>query len=278
MAVKSFSQEEKTKALQLLKDMHLTAYGCPPQLHRGALELQTAPMAARLLEAHHQNIPAAANTFLEWIIAKVTPFLGWKEFGARLTQPKIADNMDQLMMLMQLQQMGKISATTMLPKVGLDNAEEQRRLSNEAIQSAKIEVKMQAEMDKTVAGNDAINQAVQQQAAMEGGGGGVPPMGASGAPAADPMGQIMMRIQSISPQTPIPITEIFQIAQEAAAILTSMPEVQKRQKLREIDQFNKPIADMIRKQMDEVNKSRNREFVAQGQAAMQQGGGGAPPM
>ena len=177
---------------------------------------------------------------------------------------------------MQLQQMGKVSATTMLPKVGLDHAEEQRRLGNEAVQTAKIEVQTQADLDKVVAGNDALNQAVQQQqAAMAEGGAppeGVSPMGASGAPAADPLRQIMMRIQSMSPQTPIPITEIFQLAQEAAAILTTMPEAQKREKLREIDQMNKPIGDMIRQQMSEVNKSRNREFVAQGQAAMQQGG------
>ena len=42
-----------------------------------------------------------------------------------------------------------------------------------------------------------------------------------------------------------------------------MPEVQKRQTLREIDQFNKPIADMIRQQMGEVHKQRNRDLVAQ---------------
>ena len=257
------------------EDMHLNAMGYPAQFHRGDLELNTAPMAARLIESHHQNIPSAANTFLGWVVKQVTPYLGWKEFGVKLTQPKIADNLDQLMLLLQLRQTGEVSATTLLPKVGLDRAEEQRRMGNEAVQSAKLEVQNQAELDKVVAGNDALNQTVQQQQAMMAGAppeGGMPPVGATGVPAADPLNQIMMRIRSISPQTPIPITEIYQIAQEAAAVLVSMPELDKRQKLREIDQLNKPIGDMIRSQMKEVRGQQDSQHISQGRAAMQQGG------
>jgi hypothetical protein len=214
-------------------------------------------------------------------VDKITPHLGWKEFGVRLIPPKIADNMDTLMLLMQLLQMGEVTPTILLAKLGLDRAEEQRRKGDEAVQTAKIEIQSQGQMDKIVAGNDALNQAVQQQQAMmaqQGGGappqGGIPPVGATGAPAADPVAQLMARIQTYaSPATPVPLTEYAQIAQEAAALFSPMSLVEKRQKLREIDQINKPLADMIRSQMEQINKQQNREFIAQGQAMAQQGGG-----
>ena len=54
------------------------------------------------------------------------------------------------------------------------------------------------------------------------------------------------------------------IAQEAAAIFAFMPEVEKRAKLREVEQINPVMANLIRKEMDEVHKQKNRDFIAQG--------------
>jgi hypothetical protein len=99
-------------------------------------------------------------------------------------------------------------------------------------------------------------------------------MGMSGAaPAADPVGQIMMQIQAFAnPAVPKAITEYSEIAQEAAAVFSSLPLREKRSKLREIEQINKPLADMIRTQMDILNNERNNSYIAQGQAMEQQGG------
>jgi len=63
------------------EDMQLNAAGIPPEMHRGTLTVQSAPMTARLFESHHQHIPAAGNTVLKWVVEKITPHLGWKEFG-----------------------------------------------------------------------------------------------------------------------------------------------------------------------------------------------------
>jgi hypothetical protein len=264
------------------EDMQLNAMGIPPQFYRGDLTIQTAPMAARLFESHWQHIPSAANSVLRWIVEKITPHLGWKEFGVRLTPPKIADNIDQLMLLLQMMQAGEVTATTILSKLGLDRSEELRRKGDETIQSAKMEAKINPEMDKIVSGNTALQQAVEQQRAMMAGG---PPNGGTqggampaGPPPADPLAQIMARIESFgNPQVPTSPVEMQQVAQEAAAIFAFMPEVEKRGKLREVEQINPVMADLIRKEMDEVHKQKNREFIAQGEAAMQQGGT-PPPM
>jgi hypothetical protein len=149
-------------------------------------------MMARLFEAHWQHIPSAANTILKWIVEKITPNLDWKEFGVRLTPPKIADNMDHLMMLMQLFQSGEVSPGTMLGKIGLDRAEEQRRKGDDTIQSAKTDVKTQSELDKVVACcNSALQQAVESYMASQQG--GAPPAGAPpgmAPPPADPVAQV----------------------------------------------------------------------------------------
>jgi hypothetical protein len=47
------------------EDMQLNAMGIPPQLYRGDLTIQTAPMAARLFETHWHSIPTTANTVLK---------------------------------------------------------------------------------------------------------------------------------------------------------------------------------------------------------------------
>jgi hypothetical protein len=253
--------------------------GIPPQFYRGDLNLQTAPMAARLFEAHWQHIVDAANTFLRWVVRKVSDELGWQPLGVKLAKPRIADNMDHLMMLLQLMPTGKISDTTILQLLGRDITEERRRREEDSIQDAKTEVKIQTEVDKTVQGSGVLRTAVEEQRAMDqqqmqGGGGAMP----AGPPPADPVAEIMAKIESFgNPNMPMSITEQAQIAEEAAAIFANLPLAEKRAKLREVDHINQPIADLIRKKLEELTKTQDRQFIEQGRAAMQQQGGGMPP-
>jgi hypothetical protein len=93
-------------------------------------------------------------------------------------------------------------------------------------------------------------------------------------PPADPLAQIMAKIEQFgSPATPITPQDQLAIAQEAAAILANMPEIMKREKLREIEQINPNMKKLITSEMTEFHKMQNKEFVAQGQQMMQQGGG-----
>jgi len=141
-----------------------------------------------------------------------------------------------------------------------------------------MEAKINPEMDKIVSGNTALQQAVEQQRAMMAGGGAQGGAMPAGQPPADPTAQIMARIEAFgNPQVPTSPVEMQQVAQEAAAIFAFMPEVEKRAKLREVEQINPVMANLIRKEMDEVHKQKNRDFIAQGEAAMQQGGT-PPPM
>jgi hypothetical protein len=274
-----------SELLHQAEDMQLNAVGVPPQFYRGTLDQQTAPMAARLFEAHWQHLVSAGETFLKWVNKKVSDELGWKPLGIRLTKPKIADNMDHLMLMLQLMQTGKISDTTILERLGRDITEELRRKKDDQIREMKTETQIREEADKVLAGSSLVRQAVEEQRAMTMQAQGAPtdsgsPMGApAGAPPADPLAEIMAQIEAFGhPEAKVSIMEQFQIAQEAAAILAPMPDQQKKQKLREIDQINKPMGDLIRTQMDEVHKQRRQEFITQGEAMLEQHGGHIPPM
>jgi hypothetical protein len=265
------------------EDMQLNANGIPPEFYRGNLTIQSAPMAARLFEAHWQQVPESCNRILEWVVSQVTPELGWKVCGVRLQQPKIADNMDYLMMLMQLFNMGRVADGTMLQKVGLDQREEKRRQLDEAMEQAELEAKQQQELDKLMSSSTQLQQAIDQQRMMsdpnaQAAAQGAPPAGAApagGAPpvSGDPLAEIMAKIEQFgNPATPIKPQDQLALAQEAAAILANMPEIEKRGKLREIESINPNMKKLITAEMTEVHKQQNRQFIAQGQQMMQQGG------
>jgi hypothetical protein len=228
------------------EDSQLNASGIPTEFYRGNLSIQSAPMAARLFEAHWQQVPESCNRILEWIVSQVTPELGWKVCGIRLQPPKIADSMEQLMLLMQLLELGKVADGTILQKVGLATQEETRKKLDEALETAELEAKHQQELDKLMAGGTQLQQAVdqegmaaQQAAAQQGAAGAAPADAGAMPPPADPLAQIMAKIEQFgSPATPITPQDQLAIAQEAAAILANMPEIMKREKLREIEQIN----------------------------------------
>ena len=91
---------------------------------------------APLFEQHWQSIVESANLILSWIVARITPELGWKACSVRLEPSKIADNMDQLMLMLQMMQFGKVSDSTVLRKLGLDKTEETRKQMDEAMTTA----------------------------------------------------------------------------------------------------------------------------------------------
>jgi hypothetical protein len=259
------------------EDMLLNAMGISPQLYRGDLNLQTAPMAARLLESNWQHLVDAANTFLRWVQRKVSSELGWKPFGIRLTKPLIADNMDQLMLLLQLMPTGKLSDTTLFQALNKDYTEELRRVKDDTIRQIKNDNDIQREADKLVVGTNALRQGVEEQRAIQQQQMAGPQGAPAGPPPADPLAEVMARIEAFrNPDTPVPITEQLQLAEEAAALIAPLPLREKRQKLRNIEQINPPIADLIRSQLKEVTAQQDAQFIEQGRAAMQQQQGGMP--
>ncbi len=266
------------------EDMQLNANGIATQLYRTDFTVQTAPTGARMMESHWQFIPATMNTILSWVVQQVTPELGWKPCGVRIEPSKFADNMEQLMLLLQLVQAGGVAQSTVLRKIGLDKSEEARKQRDEALFMAELEAKQQQELDKMVAGSSALQQAVDAQRAADptmqqqaGGGGAAPVTGLPDEavpPAADPLAAIMARIEQFgNPDTPTTSQEMIAVAQEAAAIFVTLPEIEKRQKLREIETKNKTMKELITSMMTETRQTQDKAFIAQGRQMAAQGAG-----
>jgi hypothetical protein len=269
--------------LSLAEDSQLNAMGFPAQMYRGDLSVQAAPMAARMFEQHWWQVHENANKLLTWVVRKLTPRLGWKAVGIRLEPPKTADNMDHLMLLMQMVTEGDVAKSTILQRLGLDQTEELRKQQDAALLRAEMEAKSQQEMDKLMAGNSAlVNMVDEQRAAMqpppEGGaapagapmpaGGGAAPAGGAAPPSADPIASIMLKVEQFGNENiPTKPQDLMALAQEAAAVLANMPEIQKRQTLRDIENKSPMIKDMITQEMGNFHKQQDKEFIAQGRQA-----------
>ena len=127
----------------------------------------------------------------------------------------------------------------------------------------------QAVEQQRMAMDPAMQQQAMQQQAM---GGGMAPMGPGGS--GDPVAEIMARIEQFgTPNTNTTPKDMTALAQEAAAIFIHLPEMQKRQKLREVEAVNPVMKDLITSEMTKQHKAQNAEFIAQGEQMMQQGGG-----
>jgi hypothetical protein len=257
----------------------LNAMGFPAQMYKGDLSVQAAPMAARLFEQHWWVIPENANKLLTWLVGKITPQLGWKAVGARLEPPKIADNMDHLMLLMQMVDKGKVADSTVLQRMGLDQTEELRKQQDAAMLQAEMEAEQQKEMDKLMAGSTGLQAAVEEERAMmappppQGGApapapAGAPAQGGGMMPSADPIASIMLKVEQLgNPAVPTKPQDLAALAQEAAAVLANMPEIQKRQILRDIEGKSPIIKSLITDEMTNFHKDQNRQFILQGQQA-----------
>jgi hypothetical protein len=74
-----------------------------------------------------------------------------------------------------------------------------------------------------------------------------------------------------SPDTPVSINAMNAVAEEAAAIFVTLPEVDKRQKLRDVESRNPPMKSLIARKMTEYLENRNRQAVSQDRQMMTQG-------
>jgi hypothetical protein len=83
----------------------------------------------------------------------------------------------------------------------------------------------------------------------------------------------MLKVEQFgNPAIPMKPQDLSALAQEAAAVLANMPEIQKRQVLRDIEMKNPIIKDLITQEMTRFHDQQNKQFIMQGQQAA-----GMPP-
>ncbi|NDB65745.1 MAG: hypothetical protein EB168_08775, partial [Euryarchaeota archaeon] len=216
----------------------LDAMGYPAELFRGSLQVQQIPTAVRMFENTFLFVHQGFTDLSQWVVSKISKFMGEPEIKIRLSKPSMADNMDRQNAILQLTSAGEISRKKGFDWLGIDDPVEERRMRLE--EDAEIEeasAKAQQELEhKLQAGTvtqqiDAAQQAQQQQAGGNPPGGQPTPSGqpASGATPMDIQGQ----------------------AQELAANWAGMEEGERRKNMAAIKASNPTLHAVAQQMLDE---------------------------
>lgn len=228
----------------------LDGMGYPAELFTGSLQVQQVPTAVRLFENSHMFIHFGFSDLLQWVVKKISKFMGEQEIRAKMTRPALADNLDRQNVRLQLSSAGEISRKSAYGFLGIDDPveEKKKRLEEDAeIQKEQIaveqEVRQQMESGTINQQLDAQAEAAQQQQAggslpggdPSGGGGQVTPMDIQGQAeqlaqqwAQMPQGDRSKHMQQVKAQD----NQLYALAKEA------LEEMRSSAKSQGLQQFN----------------------------------------
>lgn len=238
-------------------DTLLNGAGVPVEFYKGTMQLQTAPVAMRLFEAQHHHLVNDNNSFLSWLVERVSEVLSWESVSAQHMKVSHADDVQKQVAMLQMMLNQAISQTTGLKSLGLDWKEENRLIAEEARHTQEQEARIQEEMDQAAFGQ----QIAKGQPAMPGqpmaGPGGQPMAGPGGQPMMGPDGQPMPAMGPVSsliqnnlmPQTP---DEMMSTASQLAQELLGLPESQKDSELKALKQKNEVLHSLVRAELDRI--------------------------
>ena len=173
----------------------LAGAGIPVEFVFGGLQWSGTNTSLRALENMFLGYNMQREELLvDFILGRVSEFLGWPKIGARFDRFRMADDLQRSMFFFQLNQANKVSDRTMLEEVGLDFSRETERMDEELDKQLHTQRKMQVagadiqgEAQLHTARYAAKAQALQMKAQMDiqqevgmGGEGGEMPMDGGG--------------------------------------------------------------------------------------------------
>jgi hypothetical protein len=204
--------------IQAEEDRLLNVRGIPPELYRGSLTLQNAPVGLRLFESGNSAFVGDMNRVIQWASTTIAKFMNVGDHEVSLEPVTMTDNLDDKAWRLQASMTGAISKETGLGPLGIDAAEEDRRIIQEQAKQQKEQQKAQQDAQMEAMSLDAEDPAAQGQA-----GGGMTPM------------------------------DIEAQGDEAARALLdpSMPEQNRRQQLSSLRTSNPTLHAVVIKKMDQ---------------------------
>lgn len=260
--------------LKFRQQEFLSELGVPLEYHQMSLTVQAAPMALQLFESAWQAIPSLYNTILSWIVKVAARNFDLPETSVTMKRTTIAYDESRKQILTQLMAANQISPETALAAYGIDAVDEvEKTLKHQDLVAKKTQEHQEAQQDQqdmaavsalagSATASTVANQAQGGGAASGGGGGGAAPGSAGGGGAG---GQ---------PQS---LQQMSDTAQSAAQQLVSMPELDRRQQLKQVRESNPDLHALIMSKMTKIRGAA----AAQGAQQMLQpptgGGGTAQP-
>jgi len=127
----------------------LNAMGYPAELYNMSLTTQQLPNALRLFEQAFWFVHEGYNNFCRWVVGKINNYLNNQRLDISLEPPKMADNVDQQNILLQLVAQGEIPREEAFKHLGItDPLESFRKRTQEEIERAKIQQKAEKSLQQ----------------------------------------------------------------------------------------------------------------------------------
>lgn len=207
----------------------LAGMGVCREMIYGGLSFSGSNVSLRMMEVSFLNYRNQLMKLVDWVTHKLHLYLDWDEPRTRLKDFKMADDLQRKMYVMQLNQMQKVSDTTLLSESDFDRVKEDELMQKEladrlqilkknqlaqaeiqgemGITAARYQVKTQTEManlQQEAQAKQQYKQQEQQQAAQ-----GAMAMGQN------PLALVKMNPELAFPQPTLDIRKVpFQIAEQ----------------------------------------------------------------
>lgn len=227
-------------------DEQLNSIGIPAELYKGTLQLQVMPTALRLFQQTWPQLVSAMNGWLDWAMSAVCTHMNWdKPESVALEPVTMADDVELRQTWLQLAGSNIVSRRTALAPWHLDPEDEQRRVLEEQVSFKQLQEEMARD----------VQQRELSQKAMFGGDQGQPMAPGS-------MGQGTNSTVGTTPE------ELAAQAEEMAAELVRMPEVERKRQLRSIRETAPVLHSLVTASMQQQRSqagSAGREMLSKGE-------------
>lgn len=158
-----------TQELQLHGEQLINGLQCPLEFVKGGLSFSGSSVSMRMMENHFISYISRHKQLANWIMRQIASYMDWPVAKIRFKPFKMADDIQRKAYLFQLNQVGKISDTTLLADADLNQEEENDIMLRETTTRTRATEKQQLAMAEIQGKQQAIlmKQQIKSQQEMQ---------------------------------------------------------------------------------------------------------------
>jgi hypothetical protein len=126
----------------------LLSLGVSEELLSGQTNWTSSTVGLRLLENTLQCYTGQIESFIQWVVTKISSYMGWEDIPVTLAPFRLSDDANFQQMLMTAVAAGKGSYTTLYESFGEDYNDELNKIKQEAVDTATTQIEMQLEVEQ----------------------------------------------------------------------------------------------------------------------------------
>lgn len=156
-----------TQEIQITIEQIINQMQCPLEFVKGGLTFSGSSVSMRMMENHFLGYMGRHLLMANWVMRSVANFMEWPVASVRFKPFKMADDIQRKAYLFQLNQANKISDTTLLADIDLDQEDENKIMLRETASRIEATKKQQIAMAEMQAEAQAILMKQQVKSQQE---------------------------------------------------------------------------------------------------------------